>query len=283
MTAVRSVLFNLLFFGWTGVLCVVLAWTPFVLPRRGVMAVVRWYLGTVAFLERTVAGIRWELRGAANMPDGPCIVAAKHQSAWETMKLHALFGDPAVVHKRELLSIPIWGRFLAGLDMIAIDRGARGRAVASMLEGARRMAAQGRPIVIFPQGTRTAPGAWLPYKQGAAILYDELRLPLVPVALNSGLFWPRRSFLKRAGTVVVEILPPIPPGLPRAEALAELERRVEAATDRIVVAAGGPPTRRPSPGAAAFVDNPVDHGDGCAATHPSGVRAGMERKANTRG
>jgi 1-acyl-sn-glycerol-3-phosphate acyltransferase len=251
MTAIRSVLFNLLFFGWTGFVCVLLAWVPFVLPRPGVMAVVRWYLGTVAALERTVAGIRWELRGAENLPAGPFIAAAKHQSAWETMKLHALFGDPAIVHKRELLRIPVWGRFLATVDMIPIDRGARGRAVSSMLEGARRMAAQGRPIVIFPQGTRTAPGAWLPYKQGVAILYEELGLPIVPVALNSGVFWPRRSFLKRPGTIVVEVLPAIAPGLPRADALAELERRVEAASDRLVVAAGGPATARPAAGAEA--------------------------------
>lgn len=251
MTALRSVLFNAAFYGWTAFLCVALAWAPFLLRRPGVLAVARWYLGTVEALERSLAGIRWELRGAENMPEGPCIVAAKHQSAWETMKLHALFGDPAIVHKRELLAIPVWGTFLGKLDMIAVDRGAKGRAVQSLVEGARRIAGQRRPIVIFPQGTRTPPGARLPYKQGTAVLYEELGLPIVPVALNSGVFWPRRSFLKRAGTVVVEILPPIAPGLPKAEALAEAERRIEAATDRLVAEAGGPPGLRPSGDAAA--------------------------------
>jgi len=246
MIFIRSLLFNVAFFGWTALLCITMAWIA-LLPRPAMMAVVRWYLGSVAFLERVVLGLRYEVRGRQHLPaSGSYLVAAKHQSAWETMKLHLLLHDPAVVLKTELTRIPVWGLFARKTEMIPVDRGARGRAVNSLLEGARKVVTQGRPIVIFPQGTRTAPGVYHNYRIGVGVLYDQLHLPIVPMALNSGLYWPRRAFLKRPGTVVVEFLPPIQPGLQRFEAMIELETRLEAATDRLVVAAGGPPTRRPS-------------------------------------
>ncbi|NYZ15209.1 1-acyl-sn-glycerol-3-phosphate acyltransferase [Azospirillum sp. RWY-5-1] len=243
MIALRSLLFNIAFYGWTTIACFGLLWM-LLLPRRRMIAVVRWYLDTVGWLERVILGLDYEVRGRENLPAGACIVAAKHQSAWETMKLHALFGDPAIVLKRELTWIPIWGWYARKARMIAVDRGARGKALSSMIENSRPVAAEGRPIVIFPQGTRTAPGAYRGYRVGVGALYEQLRLPIVPVALNSGVFWGRNSFMKRSGTIVVEILPPIQPGLPRAQAMAELESRLEAATDRLVVAAGGPPTVR---------------------------------------
>src|SRR5258707_10851018 len=118
--------------------------------------------------------------------------------------------------------------------MIAVDRGAGATALKSMLRRAAAVAAQGRPIVIFPEGTRTAVGTSRPYHPGVAALYGRLRLPVVPVAVNSGLFWPRRRFLKRPGRIVVEALPPLPPGLERRAFLAELHARVEAATGRVV-------------------------------------------------
>ncbi len=246
MIFLRSLAFNVAFFGWTAFVCVALAWVS-LLPRPAMMAIVTWYLGTVAFLERVVLGLRYEVRGLQHLPaSGSYLVAAKHQSAWETMKLHLLLSDPAVVLKTELTKIPVWGLFARKTEMIPVDRGARGRAVSSLLEGARKVVAQGRPIVIFPQGTRTAPGVYHNYRIGVGVLYDQLHLPIVPMALNSGLYWPRRAFFKRPGTVVVEFLPPIQPGLQRFEAMIELETRLEAATDRLVVAAGGPPTKRPS-------------------------------------
>ena len=168
--------------------------------------------------------------------------------AWETMKLHLILPDPAVVLKQELTQVPVWGWFATKAEMIPVDRGARGRAVASLLDGARRVAAQGRPSVIFPQGTRTAPGSRHPYRIGVGMLYEQLHLPIVPMALNSGLFWPRRGFFKRPGTITVEFLPPISPGLQRYVAMRELARRLEAATDRLVVAAGGPATAAPEGG-----------------------------------
>ncbi len=246
MIFLRSLLFNIAFFGWTAFLCIAAAWVA-LLPRPSMMAVVRWYLGTVAFLERVVLGLRYEVRGLPHLPaGGSFLVAAKHQSAWETMKLHLLLNDPAVVLKTELTKIPVWGLFARKTEMIPVDRGARGRAVNSLLEGARKVMAKGRPIVIFPQGTRTAPGVYHNYRIGVGVLYEQLHLPIVPMALNSGLYWPRRAFFKKPGTIVVEFLPPIQPGLQRFEAMIELETRLEAATDRLVVAAGGPATRRPA-------------------------------------
>ncbi|WP_448192007.1 lysophospholipid acyltransferase family protein [Azospirillum sp. sgz301742] len=219
------------------------------LPRNQMMAVVRWYLRTVAWLERTILDLHYEVRGRENLPaSGSYILAAKHQSAWETMKLHALVGDPAVVLKRELTWIPTWGWYARKSRMIAVDRGARGRALTSMIENSKPVRDEGRPIVIFPQGTRVAPGAYSSYRVGVGVLYENLNLPIVPMALDSGLYWPRRSFIKRPGTIVVEILPAIPPGLTRAQVMQELERRLEEATDRLVTAAGGPPTVRPRPG-----------------------------------
>ena len=162
MPALRSLIFNIAFYGWTTIACFGLLWM-LLLPRRHMIAVVRWYLDTVGWLERTILGLDYEVRGRENLPAGACIVAAKHQSAWETMKLHALFGDPAIVLKRELTWIPIWGWYARKARMIAVDRGARGKALSSMIENSRPVAAEGRPIVIFPQGTRTAPGAYRGY------------------------------------------------------------------------------------------------------------------------
>jgi 1-acyl-sn-glycerol-3-phosphate acyltransferase len=258
MIFLRSLVFNLLFFAWTATASIGLAWVV-LLPRPRMMATVRWYLRTIAFLERTVIGLRYEVRGLQYLPAGPCLVAAKHQSAWETMKLHALFYDPAVVLKRELTRVPVWGELARKAELIPVDRGARGRAVASLLEGARKVMASGRRIVIFPQGTRVTPGDYHAYRIGIGVLYEQLQLPIVPMALNSGLYWPRRAFLKRPGTIVVEFLPPIEPGLQRFQAMIELETRLEAATDRLMVAAGGPATRRPSPAG------------GQAQTDPSGL------------
>jgi 1-acyl-sn-glycerol-3-phosphate acyltransferase len=246
MTRLRSLLFDIAFYVWTTLMCVVLLWMV-LLPRRQMVRVVAWYLGTIGFLERVILDLRYEVRGRENIPrDGAFLLAAKHQSAWETMKLFELVDDPAIVLKRELTFLPIWGWYTIKAQMIAVDRGARGRAIASLLAGARRVAAQGRPIVIFPQGTRTAVGTWRPYRIGVGVLYDQLKLPIVPMALNSGVYWPRRSFIKRNGTIIVEFLPPIAPGLPRDVAMKELEDRLEAATDRLVTAAGGPPTVRPA-------------------------------------
>ena len=249
MTVLRSTLFNLLFFGWTAVCCFALLPSLF-LSHRTMMAWIFVWLRVVHWLEKTVLGIDYRVVGRENLPDGACIVAAKHQSAWETLKLHLLLGDPAIVLKAELLKVPVWGRYLVRTGMIPVDRGAGSRAVKDMIESARPRVAEGRPIAIFPQGTRTAPGTWRPYRIGVGALYEGLAVPVVPMALNSGVFWGRRAFRKRPGTITVEFLPPIPAGLKREEMMRRLEDELETASERLSVAAGGPPTVRPTNAAA---------------------------------
>jgi 1-acyl-sn-glycerol-3-phosphate acyltransferase len=196
-----------------------------------------WARGTL-WLLAVLVGLRHELRGAEHLPKGASLVAMKHQSAWDTIVLPLVLGDPAVVLKRELLWIPIYGWYtLASGGAIAIDRKAAAAALRSMVARARKIAAERRPVVIFPEGTRVAPGQSRPYQPGVAALYKELGLPLVPIAVDSGLYWGRRAFLKRPGRIVIEILPPIAPGLPRREVMAELERRIEEASDRLLATA----------------------------------------------
>lgn len=243
MTFLRSTVFNLVFYGGTALVCLLAIWLPPLLPRRIVLGFVVLYMRVLAVLEAAILGLRYEVRGREHLPaDGPFIVAAKHQSAWETLKLHLLFHDPAVVLKQELMQIPIWNWFPRKLGMIPIDRATGTRALRTMLAAARTAAAAGRPIVVFPQGTRTAPGQSAPYRAGIGVLYHQMSLPVVPLALNSGMFWPRRSWCKRSGTVVLEFLPPIQPGLPRPVFMTQLEEHLETASDRLVIAAGGPAT-----------------------------------------
>ncbi|MFO0995774.1 MAG: lysophospholipid acyltransferase family protein [Alphaproteobacteria bacterium] len=233
MTVLRSVLFNLVFFAWSGAMALVL-WPALLLPPQHLPWIGRlWARGCLALLSRTVR-LSHEVRGRAHLPEGPVIVASKHQSAWDTIVFFLLFANPAYVLKAELLLIPIIGWYLRRVGMIAIDRDGGARALKGMLAAAKRAIGEGRPIVIFPEGTRTAPGATRPYHPGTAALYAHLGLPVVPVALNSGLYWGRRRFIKRPGRIVVEFLPAIAPGMERRAFGAELERRIEEAVARLV-------------------------------------------------
>jgi 1-acyl-sn-glycerol-3-phosphate acyltransferase len=240
MTPLRALLFNLAFYLWSTLLG--LCALPLLLaPRRIVMRFGRaWSAGALRILAWTV-GLTHEVRGIENLPQGAAIIAMKHQSAWDTLALPVIFGDPAIVIKRELGWVPLYGWYALRAGAIPIDRAAGASALKGMLRLARRAAAKDRPIAIFPEGTRTAVGARRPYQPGVAALYAQLGLPLVPVAVNSGLFWGRRSFLKRPGRIIVEILPAIAPGLPRRALMSELETRIEEATARLVAGAGEPP------------------------------------------
>ncbi|MGD9615549.1 MAG: lysophospholipid acyltransferase family protein [Alphaproteobacteria bacterium] len=233
----RSLAFNSGFLFLTAVLGV-LGLPLLLAPRRMVMRFGRfWARSVLAFLRATV-GLDCEVRGLDNIPPGPCIIAMKHQSTWDTLILPVVLHDPAVVLKRELLWVPFYGWYASRAGSIAIDRGGRAAALRRMLRAARRAAEEGRPVVIFPEGTRTAPGRRLPYQPGIAALYQTLAVPLVPAAVNSGLFWSRRSFLKRPGRITLEFLDPIPPGLSRRQLMPELERRIETATEALERGAG---------------------------------------------
>ncbi len=233
MSWTRSFAFNFAFIAWTAILGT--AGLPFLLaPREAAMRFGRFWAAGVLKLLKWIVGLDHEIRGLDRIPRHGCIIAMKHQSAWDTLILPVVLGDPAVVLKRELLLLPFYGWYAAHAGSIAIDRKAGASALRRMVAAARSVAAQGRPIVIFPEGTRVAPGARLPYQPGVAALYQALALPLVPAAVNSGPFWGRRSFLKRPGRIVLEFLEPIPIGWPRRRMMAELEQRVETATEALL-------------------------------------------------
>ena len=235
MKHLRSAAFSLLFPLWTGICCIALAFGT-LLPRKGALAMALAWIRSVAWLERHVLGLDYRVIGQDNLPrHGAFIVAAKHQSTFETMKLHLILNDPAIVLKKELLRIPIWGRYLKQTGMIPIDRGAGRRAMGGMLTASERAKADGRPIVIFPQGTRVPAGDTRSYKSGVVALYQQLGLPILPLALNSGLFWPKKG-MKHGGTVTFSFLPPIEPGMEPEAALALLEDRLESETNRLVAA-----------------------------------------------
>src|SRR6266851_1641911 len=229
MSWLRALGFNIAFFAVTGLLGV--AGLPMLLaPRRWVMRSGRFWARCVLALLKAIVGLDGEIRGLDHLPRGPCIIAMKHQSAWDTLILPVVLRDPAVVLKRELLFVPFYGWYAARAGSIAIDRRGGAGALRRMVTAARRAAAAGRPVVIFPEGTRTAPGHRLAYQPGVAALYQALQLPVVPAAVNSGLYWGRRSFVKRPGRIALAFLPPIPPGLLRREMMSELEARIEAGT-----------------------------------------------------
>jgi len=244
MSWARALAFNIAFFVWTGVIGTL--GLPFLLtPRAVTMRFGRFWASSVLVLLRIIVGLDHEVRGIDRIPRGGCIIAMKHQSAWDTLVLPVVLGDPAIVIKRELLLLPFYGWYAARAGSVGIDRKGGAGALRRMLAQARAPAAAGRPIVIFPEGTRVAPGERRPYQPGVAALYQALALPLVPAAVNSGLYWGRRSFVKRRGRIILEFLDPIPPGRTRPRVMAELERRVETATAVLLREGASSPTLRP--------------------------------------
>jgi len=232
MLVLRSLAFNIYFFLWCGVVVlatIVLAPFPRIATQR---IITKWMRVTMWFL-RFLVGVRYEFRGLENLPEGPAVIASKHQSAWDTGCFFLVTPDPAYVLKKELLSVPFYGWTLKKAEMIAIDRKAGMGALRKMLRDAGRAVAEDRKIIIFPEGTRTTPGTSKKYHPGVAALYSELDVPFVPVALNSGCFWGRRSFMKYPGVIAVEFLPPMPKGLERRDFLSELKTRIDAASERL--------------------------------------------------
>jgi 1-acyl-sn-glycerol-3-phosphate acyltransferase len=235
----RSLLFNVVLYAWCTVV-VLMLWALIPFPRRTIQAVTRRWMRSVHWLLEAMVGLVHEIRGREHLPPGPVILASKHQSAWDTTIFHCLVENPAYVLKKELLAIPLYGWYLQRVKMITIDREAGPAALRHMLRQTAEVLGMGRSVVIFPEGTRVAPGQRHPYHPGVAALYSRTEAPVVPVALNSGLFWGRRSFLKRPGVIVLEMLPPMPRGLDRRAFMAELERRIEEASARLAAEAGSP-------------------------------------------
>ena len=192
----------------------------------------RWTLASL----RILTGLKSEVRGTP--PTGECLIAAKHQSFLDIIMIFNAVPAGKFIMKRELMFTPFLGQYALRIGCVPVDRGKRGAAIARMKSDVARGAAEPGQLIIYPQGTRVAPGAKLPYKVGTGLLYDQLAQPCVPVAANVGLFWPKRGILRKPGTAVVEFLAPIDPGLKVQAFMAKLEAEVETNSNRLMAEAG---------------------------------------------
>jgi 1-acyl-sn-glycerol-3-phosphate acyltransferase len=234
---VRSAAFNFVFFAAT-IAALLVTWPVLLTPRpQPALWVARQWGRFVFAALRMLVGLRCEIRGDVQRLTGPVLIACNHQSAWDTVVFLWLCRMPTYAMKKELMAIPIFGWMAKRQGHIAVDRKAGAAAFRRLQRQAGAALAAGRQIVLFPEGTRVAADEQRPYQPGIAGLYAALGVPVVPVAVNSGLFWARRSFIKRPGTIVLEILPEIPAGMARQAFLAELELRIRSATERLIAEA----------------------------------------------
>lgn len=237
MLFLRSLIFNVLFTIANLILCIGLLWA-LLLPRKTAFYCILIYFKCIHMIETYVLGLDYIIKGMENLPkNGPYIIAMKHQSTYETFKVFMIFGYIAIIMKRELSWIPLWGWYAAKLKMIFVNRGAKSKAVESMIANAKPVIEESRPILIYPQGTRVSVHDTIkdkPYKQGSIRLYEHYNIPIVPVAMNSGLFWPKRSFIKRGGTVTFHILPAIQPGLPPKQAFEIMRDQIESESRKLL-------------------------------------------------
>ena len=237
MKLFRSVLFAVCFYMMTSLLCILYI-PAIVLPRQTFARLVVFWCWCITGVASLAGGMRYRVRGRENIPAGPVIYAVKHQSAWETVAFNVILPDIAFVLKKELLRIPLFGWYLKKMKNIAVDRSAGASALKDLVAQAKQLVADKRSVLIFPQGTRMASGdKTSPYLPGIAALYTNLDIPVVPVALNSGMFWRRHGFLKNQGVITVEFLPAIAPGLNRREFMKELAGRIEPATEALEIEA----------------------------------------------
>lgn len=231
MTFVRSLIFNVVFFIYHLLLVTGLSFL-LAFPRTFSQTTTRiWTKGAVRIL-RGFLGLEFEIRGAP--PKGPCIIVSKHQSAWDTFFFYLLLDDPNYVLKKELAMIPIWGWCALKCGGISVDRAGGIASLKKLVRDVQDRMAGSRQVIIFPEGTRTPPGIRRQYLPGVAAVYSSTSAAVVPVALNSGLFWGRRSFIKYSGMITVQFLDPMPQGLKRREFMTELEFRMETATATLI-------------------------------------------------
>ncbi|HVZ06082.1 lysophospholipid acyltransferase family protein [Hyphomicrobium sp.] len=233
LVIVRSLIYFFTFYIVTALYLVLGSWL-LLGPRSWAMKGLELHGRTCVWLLRLICGTKLDVRGQENLPKSGCLVVAKHQSAWDSFGLISLFRDPAIVLKDELKWIPFYGWFCVKFEHILVKREKASAALKALIRDAKQRVSIGREVVIFPEGTRTIPGAPPDYKPGYIALYEALNVVTVPLALNSGLFWPRRSIWRYPGTIVVEFLPSLPPGLPRTEFRRRIETEIEAASRRLI-------------------------------------------------
>ena len=237
--AIRSIIFYLLFFVITAILATCAVLTQLVPPisQKATLNIAVLWTRINQFLLRFIVGIRSEVTGQENLPEGACIIASKHQSDWDTIALYPELSHPAFTAKKELFDIPILGTTFRLMDTISVDRKKRGGALKTLISQGLERVKRNRRIFIFPEGTRKAPLAEPNFRFGTAKLYEALNVPVVPVALNSGLFWGRNSLILWPGHAKAEILPPIEPGLSPEEMHQRMSDAIEQASTRLILEA----------------------------------------------
>ncbi len=229
MITFRSLLFNLVFYVGTiiGLTCL----SPLLLfPKKVYIWIPHAWSSWVSWILKKIVGISYSIKGKQYIPHEPVLLAIKHQSAWETLALNHILPAPVYILKKELTYIFPFGIYLKKAGMIPLDRRGTIASLKAMISLSKQRIQQGKSIIIFPEGTRSKPGSHNPYKKGIYTLYKHLQVPVVPVALNSGVYWPRRTFMKYPGTITVEFLPPIPPGWDEDKFMAHLEKTIETAS-----------------------------------------------------
>ncbi len=241
MLVIRSLAFNVAFYA--NLIVQMIVFTPyyFLAPRHAAWFVPKFWARSSLKLQEWIAGTKSQIDGLENIPQGPIILAPKHQSFWDTISFFPFLKDPVYILKRELMWIPLFGWYVGKMRMIPINRGSRSKALKQALRVARERMADNRQLIIYPEGTRRAPGAEPAYKWGIAEIYSELGVPVVPVAHVAGLYWPRRKFLRFPGTIHARFLPPIEPGLDKDAFMERLIRETEAACDQLLIEAARSP------------------------------------------
>jgi len=238
----RSLVFTIQAYGMMAVMA--LAFLPWaLLDRRGAFAAVRVWTNWVRWTAGWMIGLKSEIRG--EVPQGEVMIAAKHQSFFDIILIANALPRPKFIMKKQLIWAPFVGLYALRIGCVAVDRGKRGAAIKAMVDGVKSGATEPGQLIIFPQGTRVAPGESLPYKVGVGVLYQEMGAPVVPVACNVGVFWPRRRLYRAPGLAVIEFLPAIQPGLPLRDFLSEVEQAVETRSDALMAEAGFAPRRLP--------------------------------------
>lgn len=234
MIFIRSTIFNIFFYVWT--LLMTIPILPLLLtPPKIVINAGRGWAWGIKWGARIICGIKWEVRGKQYIPKShPAIIASKHQSAWETAVFYLLCDMPVYVLKKELQKIPVFGWYTKAIKTIAVDRTATVSAIKDLIMQAEDRLKKGRQLILFPEGTRVKPGETGKYQAGIAAIYKHVNIAVTPVALNSGVCWPKNSYMKYPGTITFEFLPPIDPGLEKAEFMKELEEKIETASSRLL-------------------------------------------------
>ena len=234
MILIRSLVFSAVFYVWSAISAIVMV-PLLVAPRRWMLAALRLWSLSLILLLRVICGIRVEIRGREYAPAGDALIAPKHQTMFDVFVQFSALKGSLFVFKKELMAVPIFGWIALKLGSIVVDRAGQATALRDMVRRAQeQFRLEDRQLVIFPEGTRKAPGAEPDYKPGVAALYRELGVTVHPMATNAGVHWPAHGFLRRPGVIVYEFLEPIPPGLKRGEFMRRLEDSIETACNRLL-------------------------------------------------